>query len=437
MVIIDSSGAKAETASHGKQPRFPVKGTGAVFASLHGACQERGDLRSCAGAGGIELAVADAIGDAVFHGPGHRVCVVSVTGAVHKADSARRRGLAHGPPQHRHHLGAVDGAVGVRAVGNALVLGPILRLFVPGSAAVQICVILSRQNRPQLRPGGGGVGGVDRVAHAVHQSTGADEIDGVLGPVVPGVDEALGVVNDLHRGSAVHGEPDAVLRGNGVFDDLLRAVRMDKNGHRTELHVGNGDLHLGLTCPLGQFHLDGGRGVAVAGSLYLHGGLDRLAVLLRVLDGLAADLRLRRCLAFTVLDGGDGHSGGAVGRGGFGGLRAGGHAVFVGFGFLLRFRLRPVLGGDGLGLAFRHRAVLLGLGPGLAFGLRAVLIGHGLRLCFGFHSVRFRLRFRLGLGHRAVLASGGLDHGILGALCAFSKRPVLALLNRLQRIWTI
>ena len=256
-------------------------------------------------------------------------------------------------------------------------------------------------------------------------------------PRALGVDEALGVVNDLHRGSAVHGEPDAVLRGNGVFDDLLRAVRMDKNGHRTELHVGNGDLHLGLTCPLGQFHLDGGRGVAVAGSLHLHGGLDRLAVLLRVLDGLAADLRLRRCLAFTVLDGGDDHSGGAVGRGGFGGLRAGGHAVFVGFGFLLRFRLRPVLGGDGLGLAFRHRAVLLGLGPGLAFGLRAVLIGHGLRLCFGFRSVRFRLRFRLGLGHRAVLASGGLDHGILGALCAFSKRPVLALLNRLQRIWTI
>ena len=30
---------------------------------------------------------------------------------------------------------------------------------------------------------------------------------------------------------------------------------------------------------------------------------------------------------------------------------------------------------------------------------------------------------------------GGIT--ILGALCAFSKRPVLALLNRLQRIWTI
>ena len=29
--IIDSSGAKAETASHSKQPRFPVKGTGGCF----------------------------------------------------------------------------------------------------------------------------------------------------------------------------------------------------------------------------------------------------------------------------------------------------------------------------------------------------------------------------------------------------------------------
>ena len=31
MVIIDSSDTKAETASHAKQPRFPAKGTGAVF----------------------------------------------------------------------------------------------------------------------------------------------------------------------------------------------------------------------------------------------------------------------------------------------------------------------------------------------------------------------------------------------------------------------
>ena len=106
------------------------------FTSLHGACQERGDLRSCASAGGIELAVAHAGGDAVLHGPGHRVCVVSVSGDIHKADPARRRRLAHGAPQHRRHLGAVDGGVGVRTVGDALGLGPILGLFVPNAAAV-------------------------------------------------------------------------------------------------------------------------------------------------------------------------------------------------------------------------------------------------------------------------------------------------------------
>ena len=68
VAFIDSSGAKAETASHGKQPRSPTKGTGAVFVSLHGACQERGDLRAGAGTVGIELSAAHAGGDAVFHG---------------------------------------------------------------------------------------------------------------------------------------------------------------------------------------------------------------------------------------------------------------------------------------------------------------------------------------------------------------------------------
>ena len=59
-------------AVHGKQLRSPfLKGTGAVFVSLHGACQKRGDLRAGAGGGGVEATVADTVGDAVFHGPGH------------------------------------------------------------------------------------------------------------------------------------------------------------------------------------------------------------------------------------------------------------------------------------------------------------------------------------------------------------------------------
>ena len=199
-----------------------MKGTGAVFASLHGACQERGNLRSRAGGGGVETTVAHAGGDAALHGPRHRLRVVSVSGDVDKARRTARRGLAHGPPQHRHHLGAVDGGVGVRAVRNALVLCPVLCLFVPSVTAGQVRVVLPCQNRPQLCPGGGVVGCVNRGAHAVHQSACTHKVDLVLGPVVPGVDEILGVVDDLHRGIAVHGEPDAVLRGDGILQKTLQ-----------------------------------------------------------------------------------------------------------------------------------------------------------------------------------------------------------------------
>ena len=62
-------------------------------------------------------------------------------------------------------LAAVDGGVGVRTVGNALVLDPILCLFVPDAAASQVRVILPCEDRPKLRPGGGVVGRVDRVAY--------------------------------------------------------------------------------------------------------------------------------------------------------------------------------------------------------------------------------------------------------------------------------
>ena len=110
---------------------------------LHGACQERGDLGAGAGGGGVEAAAAHAGGDAVLHGPGHRACIVSVSGDVGKARRAARRRLALGPPQHRHHLRTVDGGVGVRAVGNTLGFRPILGLFVPDAAAAQVRVVLT------------------------------------------------------------------------------------------------------------------------------------------------------------------------------------------------------------------------------------------------------------------------------------------------------
>ena len=148
---------------------------------LNIAIQEGCDLAAGAGGIGIELAVANAGGDAVLDGPSHGLRVVAVGGNVSKAGVGGSGRLAHGAPQHGDHLGAVDGGVGVRAVGNALVLGPILCLFVPDAAAGQVRVILPREDRPKLRPGGGVVGRVDRVAYAVDQPTGADEVDGVLG----------------------------------------------------------------------------------------------------------------------------------------------------------------------------------------------------------------------------------------------------------------
>ena len=338
-----------------------MKGTGAVFASLHVTIQEGCDLASGAGGVGVETTAANTGGNAVLDGPGHGLRVVAVSGNISKAGAGDSGRLAHSAPQHGDHLGAVDGAVGVRAVRDTLLLGPILGLFVPDAAAGQVRVILPCQNCPQLGAGGGGVGRVDRGAHAVHQPTGTDEVDGVLGPVVPGVDEILRIINDLHRRAAVDGELDAVLGGQGVLDDLLGAVRMDDNRHSAGPYVGDRDLHLGVAGVSGQLDLDGGGGVGIAGGLDFHGGRDRLAILLGGLDGLAAESGLRRGL--TVLVGLDG-AGGAVS-----GLDLGdGTAVGVGGGL-----------SDGavlLGLGLDLGAVLLGL----SLNLGAVRLGGGIRL---------------------------------------------------------
>ena len=90
---------------------FRKRDRSCFFASLHGAYQERGDLRSRAGGGGVEVTAAHAGGDAVLHGPRHGLRVVAVSGDVGKARRTARHRLARGPPQHRHHLGAVDGGV--------------------------------------------------------------------------------------------------------------------------------------------------------------------------------------------------------------------------------------------------------------------------------------------------------------------------------------
>ena len=85
---------------------------------------------------------------------------------------------------------------------------------------------------------------------------------------------------------------------------------------------------------------------------------------------------------------------------------------------------------------------------GYTLGFRRKIAHNGLHAETGGFTIvqpRWAALFSLQFGDAAFFAlrsvfsvctrRGGIT--ILGALCAFSKRPVLALLNRLQRIWTI
>ena len=91
----------------------------------------------CAGAGGVgvETTAAHAGGDPVLHCPGYRLGVVAVGGDIGERSCDAHLRAARRTIEHRDHLGAVDGGVGVRAVGNALGFRPILGLFVPDAAA--------------------------------------------------------------------------------------------------------------------------------------------------------------------------------------------------------------------------------------------------------------------------------------------------------------
>ena len=179
--------------------------------------------------------------------------------------------------------------------------------------------------------------------------------------MVPGIGKILRIIHNFDGCAAVDGELDAVLGRNGVLDDLLGAIRMDKHGHRARLHIGDRNLHLGLACTLGYFDVHHGRGIGIPGGLHLNRGLDRLAILLGGLDGLATQLGLRRSLAVPV---GLHRAGGAIG-----GLVLGdGAAVGIGCGL----GSAAILGGSGLHLG----AVLLGL----SLNLGAVGLGGGLHL---------------------------------------------------------
>ena len=206
------------------------------------------------------------------------------------------------------------------------------------------------------------------------------------------VDEALGVINDLHRGITVHGQLDAVLGGNGILDDLLRAVGVDEHRHGAGSHVGNGDLDLGLAGISGQLHLHHGGGVGIAGSLDLHGSLDGLAVALGILDGLIAQLGFRLGLAVLVglYRAGGAVSGLVLGNGaavllgfrlGHGAVLAGGGLDLGAVGLRFSLNLGAVGLGDSLGLASAGRGLAgtagAAAGGAAAGGTAAALCSHG------------------------------------------------------------
>ena len=74
---------------------------------------------------------------------------------------------------------------------------------------------------------------------------------------LPGVDEVLGIVHDLHRCTAVHGEPDAVGIGCGLGSAAI---------------LGGSGLHLGAVGLGGGLHLSGAAGIVTVRGRTATGG---------------------------------------------------------------------------------------------------------------------------------------------------------------------
>ena len=90
--------------------------------------QERNDLGAGTAIVRSEHPIVNAVGDAVLHGPGHRVCIVAVGEHIAELGLAVDQ-LANGPEQEGHALAAGAGRVGAELAaagtgGNALAQRP-------------------------------------------------------------------------------------------------------------------------------------------------------------------------------------------------------------------------------------------------------------------------------------------------------------------------
>lgn len=209
----------------------------------------------------------------------------------------RRSGAA---VQHGHQLLAADAVIGAGPVGNAGFHGPGNSIFIGGLSAKGIHTVQPGQNRIDHGPSHGSVGSEAVCADAVEQFPGGNGENGVSGPVVPRVNEILGVVHDLHRGAAGDGELNAGCCGLAGSDDLLSAILMNQDGHRAGIPIADGDLHLGFACAAGQFNADCGGAVAVLACIDLGRNAHSAAAGPCIGNGLFADFGADLCSAVSV-----------------------------------------------------------------------------------------------------------------------------------------
>ena len=108
-----------------------------LLLALIGSVEERHDLRARAVRVGAERRVGSTVRDAVPNGPGHGLGVVSARGNIREAAHCLRlRGAGHAP-QERHDLRTRAGLVGAKrrraqAIGDAVFNGPLHRVIVVG-----------------------------------------------------------------------------------------------------------------------------------------------------------------------------------------------------------------------------------------------------------------------------------------------------------------
>ena len=108
-----------------------------LLLALIGSVEERHDLRARAVRVGAERRVGSTVRDAVLNGPGNSLSVVGARRNIREAAHCLRLRGAGRAPQERHDLRARAGLVGAerrraQAIGDAVFNGPLHRVIVVG-----------------------------------------------------------------------------------------------------------------------------------------------------------------------------------------------------------------------------------------------------------------------------------------------------------------